>query len=37
MSNVIIVIVLLIMVGLGVKETAKHFKGEGTVRIAQMM
>ena len=29
MSNVIIVIVLLIIAGLGIKETAKHFKGEG--------
>lgn len=29
MSNVIIVIILAIVVSLGLKETIKHFKGEG--------
>ena len=30
MSNVIIVIIMLIAVVFGMKETVKHFKGEGT-------
>lgn len=29
MSNVIIIVILSIMILLGIKETVKHFKGEG--------
>ena len=29
MTNIIIVIILLIMVAFGIRETIKHFKGEG--------
>lgn len=32
MANVIIVIILLVVVTLGIRETVKHFKGEGMQR-----